>query len=218
MIGTLKSKALQIYLLDAPDKGVGTASVSGLLVEIGKVNGQQRPVSNAPVYLADARDGCYISAGLTDEKGEFCFSHLITGEYCLKVEHQGSVRCDESALINLDTDGLQVDVRATLHKGEMITNVTRKGPGKLPNPLDHGISFNPSSNLNGKLNLMLNASFPRLKVEITDLSGWIVRTLDLNERQAGHTEALDLEDLERGTYILEISTSRDRLSKQLVLQ
>ena len=61
-------------------------------------------------------------------------------------------------------------------------------------------------------------SFKKLKLEITDLAGWIVRTMDLIEIQAGYTDAVDLEDLEKGTYILEISTSRDRLSKQLVLQ
>jgi hypothetical protein len=55
-------------------------------------------------------------------------------------------------------------------------------------------------------------------LEITDLGGWIVRTMDLDEIQAGYSDAVDLEDLEKGTYILEISTNRDRLSKQLVLQ
>jgi hypothetical protein len=218
MIDTIHSKDLQIYLLDAPDKGVGTASVSGLLKETTSGNGQGRPVVNAPIYLADARDGCYISAGLTDEKGEFCLTHLVTGEYCLKVEHQGSVMCDESARLQIDSDGLHIEVTATLHGGEMITSMTRKSPGRRPNPLDHGISFNSNPNPDGKLNLLLNESFLRLKLEITDLSGWIVRTLDLNEPQAGHTEAIDLEDLAKGTYILEISTGRDRLSKQLVLQ
>ena len=218
MIDTINSKAVHIYLLDAPDNGIGTASVSGLLLEIPSGKGKQRPVLNAPVYLADARDGCYISAGLTDEKGAFCFTHLIKGEYCLKVEHQGSVWCDKSTLLNIDIDGLHIVVTATINRGEMVASVTRKGPGKLVNPLDHGISFSPNPKPDGKLNLRLNESFPRLKLEITDMSGWIVRTLDLNERRAGHTEALDLEDLEKGTYILEISTSRDRLSKQLVLQ
>jgi hypothetical protein len=187
-------------------------------VEIGKVNGQQRPVSNAPVYLADARDGCYISAGLTDVQGEFCFSHLLRGEYCLKVEHHGSVWCDESTNLNIDMDGLHIDVTATLIRQGMTTSVNRTRPAKQLNPLDHGISFDPNPNLDGKLNFMLKAPFPRLKLEITDMSGWIVRTMDLNGGQAGHTEALDLEDLEKGTYILEISTSRDRLSKQLLLQ
>jgi len=86
------------------------------------------------------------------------------------------------------------------------------------NPLDRGISFDPNPSLDGKLNLILKDSFKRLKLEITDLSGWIVRTMDLDGIQAGDTDAVDLEDLEKGTYILEISTSRDRLSKQLVLQ
>jgi hypothetical protein len=218
MTNTIHSKALHVYLLDAPDKGVGTAFVSGLLEETSSGNGQQRPVVNAPVYLADAKDGCYISAGLTDDKGTFCFTHLLTGEYCLKVEHQGSVRCDDDARLKIDTDGLHLEVKAILHGGELITSISRRGTGRQRNPLDHGISFNTNPNLDGKLNLILNASFPRLKLEITDLSGWIVRTLDMNERPAGHTETLDLEDLEKGTYILEISTSRDRMSKQLVLQ
>ena len=50
------------------------------------------------------------------------------------------------------------------------------------------------------------------------MAGWIVKTMDLKELQAGHTDAVDLEDLQKGTYILELSTNRDRLSKQLVLQ
>jgi hypothetical protein len=209
---------MHVYLLDAPDKGVGTASVSGLFLETTGGDGQTRPVVNAPVYLADARDGCYISAGLTDVQGEFCFTHLLTGDYSLKVEHNGSVWCDESTNLSIDRDGLRIDVTATLHRQGMSTSVERRRSARQLNPLDQGIIFDPNPNLDGKLNFMLKASFPRLKLEITDLSGWIVRTMDLNGGQAGHTEALDLEDLEKGTYILEISSSRDRLSKQLLLQ
>lgn len=209
---------MHVYLLDSPDIGIGTASVSGSLVETNSNSGQAQPLVNTPVYLADARDGCYIAAGLTGDRGEFCFSHLMTGEYCLKVEHQGSVRCDERAMLRIDTDGRQFDITARLDRKRMITTITGNRPAAYLNPLNRVISFDPNPSLDGKLNLILKDSFKRLKLEITDLSGWIVRTMDLSEIQAGYTDAVDLEDLERGTYILEISTSRNRLSKQLVLQ
>jgi hypothetical protein len=219
MNATVNARCMHVYLLDPPDKGGGTASVSGSLVEETNDNfGQTQPVVNAPVYLADARDGCYIAAGLTGDKGFFSFIHLLTGEYCLKVEHKGSVRCDEGARLKIDTEGLHFDVIARLGRRRMTTSITGIRPAAYLNPLDHAISFDPNPSLDGKLNLTLKDSFKRLKLEITDLSGWIVRTMDLDEIQAGYTNAVDLEDLEKGTYLLEISTGRDRLSKQLVLQ
>ena len=209
---------MHVYLLDFPDKGIGTASVSGSLIETDEHTGRLQPVENAPVYLADAKDGCYLAAGLTGDDGEFCFSHLMTGEYCLIAEHKGSARCDEDAILKIDTDDLHMEVTAKLVRKRMTTTIKRSRAAVFLNPLDRGISFDPNPSLDGKLNLILKDSFKRLKLEITDLSGWIVRTMDLNEIQAGYTNAVDLEGLEKGTYILEVSTSRDRLSKQLVLQ
>lgn len=209
---------MHVYLLDSPENGIGTASVSGLLTELKGDTGKSQAVVNSPVYLADAQDGCYMAAGITGEDGEFCFSHLVLGEYCLKVEHQGSVQCDEKAILKIDTDGQHFEIEARLDGNRMTTIITGNSSAVYSNPLDRGISFNPNPSLDGKLNLIMKDSFKRLKLEITDLAGWIVRTMDLREIQAGHKDAVDLEDLEKGTYILEISTSRDRLSKQLVLQ
>ncbi len=218
MIDTVNNKCMQVYLLDSPDKRMGTASVSGLLMETGDHAGKTQPVVNAPVYLADAKDGCYMAAGLTGDEGGFCFSHLMRGEYCLKVEHNGSVRYDEKAILKIDTEDLHLDITARLSKSKMTTTISGSRSADYLNPLDRGISFDPNPSLDGKLSLNLKASFKRLKLEISDLSGWIVRTMDLNEIQAGYTEAVDLDGLKKGTYVLEISTSRDRLSKQLVLQ
>jgi len=81
MIDTVNTRSMHVYLLDSPDKGIGTASVSGSLLEINGNPGEVQPVANAAVYLADARDGCYIAAGLTGDNGDFCFTHLLTGEY-----------------------------------------------------------------------------------------------------------------------------------------
>ena len=218
MIDTVNTKCMQVYLLDSPDNGRGTASVSGSLLETVDHAGKTQPVVNAPVYLADARDGCYLAAGLTGDEGGFCFSHLLRGEYCLKVEHNGSVMCDEKAILKVDTEDLHLDITARLSRSKMTATISGSRSAVYLNPLDRGISFGPNPSLDGKLSLNLKASFKRLKLEISDLSGWIVRTMDLNEIQAGITKAVDLEGLEKGTYILEISTSRDRLSKQLVLQ
>ena len=218
MFDTVNTEGMHVYLLDAQDKGMGTAWVSGLVVESNSQQGQEKPVVNIPVYLADARDGCYIAAGLTNGSGEFCFSHLLAGEYCLKVEHNGLVKCDERARLKIDTEGLQLVVRASLDKSSMTTTITGNRPAEYLNPLERGISFEPNPSPDGRINLILKDSFERLKLEITDLSGWIVRTIDLDEPRAGFTDAVDLEDLEKGTYILEISTSRDRLLKQLILQ
>jgi hypothetical protein len=209
---------MHVYLLDSPENGIGTASVSGLLTEENSDAGGSKSLTNTPVYLADAKDGCYIAAGLTGEKGDFCFSHLVTGEYCFKIEHEGSVSCDEGAIIAVDTDGMHFDILARVDRKRMTTTIEGSRSSTYLNPLERGISFNPNPSLDGKLNLILKDSFKRLKLEITDLGGWIVRTMDLDEIQAGYSDAVDLEDLEKGTYILEISTNRDRLSKQLVLQ
>ncbi len=214
----LNTGCMHVYLLDSHDKRLGTASVSGSLVEILGGTGQSQAIANAPVYLADARDGCYIAAGLTGDNGEFCFTNLMSGEYSLIVEHMGSVKCDERAKLKIDADGLHFDVAARLDRKKMTTSIfENKSPGYL-NPLESGISFDPNPSLDGKLNLVMKDSFKRLKLEISDLSGWIVRTMDLDEPRAGYRDAVDLEDLQKGTYILEISTTNDRLSKQLVLQ
>ena len=209
---------MHVYLLDSPDKEIGTASVSGSLVENAGNNGPSRAVANAPIYLADARDGCYIAAGLTGDNGEFSFTHLLAGEYSIKVEHQGSVKCDERTKLKIGSDGLHFEVTAKLDPDSMETSISGNRPSEYLNPLERGIGFDPNPSLDGKLNLIVKDSFKRLKLEISDLSGWIVRTRDFIEPQAGYRDTLDLEDLDKGTYILEISTSKDRLSKQLVLQ
>jgi hypothetical protein len=209
---------MHVYLLDSPENGIGTSSVSGMLSEVRGDTGKSQALVNTPVYLADAKDGCYMAAGLTGEEGEFCFSHLVIGEYCLKVEHHGLVQHDEQAILKIDKEGQHFEIEARLEGTRMNTIISGNRSAVYLNPLDHGISFNPNPSTDGKLNLIMKDSFKRLKLEITDLAGWIVRTMDLDEIQAGHEDAVDLEDLEKGTYILEISTSRDRLSKQLVLQ
>jgi hypothetical protein len=209
---------MAVYLLDAPDKGIGTASISGMLFEHYRENMQTRTVSNAPVYLADAKDGCYIAAGLTDNAGEFCFSHLVTGAYSLKVEYRGSVWCDEKTWLKVEQEGLHMMISVTLDGSSISTVIDKQRPATYLNPLDSGISFDPNPSPDGKLTLSMKESFQRLRLEISDLSGWIVRTMDLNEIRAGYSDTLNLDDLEKGTYILEITTNRDRLSKQLVLQ
>jgi hypothetical protein len=209
---------MHVYLLDSPENDLGTASVSGVLMKDRGETGQSLPLSNIPVYLADAKDGCYIAAGITGENGEFCFSHLVTGEFCFKAEYQRLVMCDERAVLNIDADGLHFDIESRLDSKKMTTTVRGNRSGMFMSPLDKGISFKPNPSLDGKLYLIMKDSFKRLKLEITDLAGWIVRTMDLGEIQAGYTDALDLDDLEKGTYLLEITTNRDRLSKQLVLQ
>jgi hypothetical protein len=214
----INTGCMHVYLLDAHDKQLGTASVSGSLVEILGGNGLSQAVANAPVYLADANDGCYVAAGLTGDNGEFSFTNLLAGEYCLKVEHRGSVKSDEKAKLKIDNDGLHFDVTARLDQKKMNTSISGNRPSKYLNPLERGISFDPNPGLDGKLNFVIKDSFKRLKLEISDLSGWIVRTIDLDEPQAGYRDTVDLEDLEKGSYILEISTSKDRLSKQLILQ
>ena len=209
---------MPIYLLDSPDKGIGTASISGMLLENAEAKRQTRSVSNAPVYLADAKDGCYIAAGLTDAGGEFCFSHLLTGVYGLKVEYRGSVLCDDKAELRIDQEGLHMKISVTIDGSSITTIIDGQRPAAYLHPLNSGISFDPNPSPDGKLTLSMKKSFQRLKLEITDLSGWIVRTMDLSEIRAGYSDTLDLDDLEKGTYILEITTNRDRLSKQLVLQ
>ena len=212
------TRCMHVYLLDSPDNEIGTASVSGSLIEILSKNGSSEAVVNAPIYLADASDGCYIAAGLTGDNGEFCFTHLLAGEYRLKVEHQGSVKCDEGMKLKIDSDGLHYEVTAKLGPDRMKTSISENRPPVYMNPLERGISFDPNPSLDGKLNIIMKDSFKKLKLEISDLSGWIVRTMDFDAPRAGYSDAVDLEDLEKGTYILEISTSKDRLSKQLVLQ
>ena len=159
MIDTINTNCLHVYLLDSPDNGIGTASVSGLLLEDKGEAGDLIGLVNSPVYLADAQDGCYIAAGVTGEKGEFCFSHLVTGEYCLKVEHQGSVMCDDSARLTIDAEGLHFDIEARLDRKMMRTTITGNRSAVYLNPLDQGISFNPNPSLDGKLNLNIKDSF-----------------------------------------------------------
>lgn len=209
---------MYVFLLDSPVNGIGTASISGSLLETDGKHDRSKPLVNAPVYLADAKDGCYIAAGLTGEKGEFCFFNLLTGEYRLKVEHDGTVKCDERMQLKIDSDGLQINLTAKLDNRKMVTTISGNRPAVHLNPLGRGISFDPNPSIDGKLNLISTEAFKRLKLEISDLSGWIVMTMDLDEVQAGYRDAFDLGNLEKGTYILEISTNRDRLSKQLILQ
>ena len=82
---------------------------------------------------------------------------------------------------------MHLDVSAKVDRKCMITSSRRNRSGVYSNPLERGISFNPNPSMDGKLNLMLKESFKRLKLEITDLGGWIVRTMDLNEIQAGYS-------------------------------
>ena len=218
MTETVNTKCMHVFLLDAPEKVKGAASVSGALFESDEDSNDSIPVANVPVYLADARDGCYIAAGLTGEKGEFSFFNLQAGEYCLKVDHNGTVKCDERVKLKIDSDGLQVDVTANLNRSRMITSVTENRSSVNLNPLEDGLSFDPNPSLDGMLNLSSIETFKRLKLEISDLSGWIVMMRDLVEIQPGYTESFDLGNLEKGTYLLDISTYRDRLLKQLILQ
>ena len=111
---------LDITLLPAPAANVqGTSIIRGRLVQPGRTNGRTISANNEPlakvfVYLQHAQTGELVAYSVTNEAGEFEFTHLPEGEYIFIADYQG-VPSSEN-MIRLDSDQETVIVATVADK------------------------------------------------------------------------------------------------------
>lgn len=79
----------------------------GGMVDIVKVDGDERPVSEITMALKDFETGADFKIGKTDEKGKFKFEHLPKGKYILyeKEAKVGYIKTDEEWIVEVDDNG-----------------------------------------------------------------------------------------------------------------
>jgi hypothetical protein len=229
MMNLKSTKPLQLFISDYQNTESNVASVVGVVLEARSYRNVSNPandvgyaaafpISHAPVYLADAKDGCYIASGLTDNDGNFIFQNISNGWYCIKVDHDGSTICDEKNQIRIDDNVQNLDVKAIISKQRMITRVRANSLLNQRSPMEEGLCIELSPEYDGRLKLKVNMPFNHLKMKILDLSGWIVFIRDYKKIPEGYEDLQDLNHLDPGTYIMHISGSNYLSSKKLILQ
>ena len=226
----LKStKPLKLFISDYQNTDINIACVAGVILEARsyrKVSNLANnvgyaatfPISHAPVYLADAKDGCYIASGLTDNDGSFIFQNISSGWYCIEEDHDGSTICDEKNQIRIDNNVQNLKVKSIISKQRMITRVIANSLLNQSSHMTEGVGIELSPEQNGRLKLRVNTPINNLKIEILDPSGWIVFFKDYKNILEGFEELQDLNHLDPGSYIMQISGSNYIASKQLILQ
>ena len=220
------TKPLQFSISNHQDTDVRVASVAGVLLEARsysnpegyEASGAAFPIPHAPVYLADVRDGCYIASGLTDNDGNFIFHNIPNGQYCIKVEHNNSTVCDRKNQLAIDDQVEHLNVKAIISQRRMIARVLANPSKNNRPPIEEGVSFELASEYNGLLKLRVSMPFRNLKMEILDLTGWIVFVKNFENISIGYETALDLNHLERGAYIIQVSGSNYTATKELILE
>jgi hypothetical protein len=228
-VNLLTHKPVQSFLSDYQDPGKGEASVAGLVMQARSLNKVSRrlrrkfprsvmPLGNAPVYLSDFEDGCYIAAGLTDKAGRFFFQNIPHGEYCIKIDHRGSTRCDPESRLKIDAKISNLDFKAIISPKHMVTRIITNPLVHLKNPMAEGIHLELKDDTNVFLRTGTKIPLTDMKIEVSDLSGWIVFFRCYGDVPPGYEADHDLNHLGKGDYIIRISGSNYSLCKKLTLQ
>jgi len=220
------TKPLQFSISDHQDADVSVASVAGVLMEARNYSnpdgydarGAAFPIPHAPVYLADVKDGCYIASGLTDNDGNFIFHNIPNGRYCIKVEHDNSTVCDRINQLAIDDEIEYLKIKAIISNRRMIARVIANSKENYRSPIEEGVRFKLASDYNGMLKLRVNMSLNSLKIEILDHTGWILFIRNFEDVSIGYETVLDLNHLEHGTYIIQVSGDNYTATKKLILQ
>ena len=71
---------------------------------------------------------------------------------------------------------------------------------------------------NGKMKLRVNMEICRFKIEISELSKGVILSRNFENIPAGYEAVLELNHLDPGAYIMQISCDNSTVSKQLILQ
>ena len=228
MMEQKSTKPLHFSISSHRDTDKSIASVAGLILE-GRsyktsinpegyeIGGAAFPLSHAPVYLSDTKDGCYIASGLTDSDGNFNFHNIPNGRYCIKVDHNNSTICDRKNQLLIDDKVERLDIKAIISDRRMIVRILSNPVENHRGPIEEGISFTMASDYNGMLKFRLNIPLNSIKLEILDLSGWIVFVRSYENISIGYETVVDLNYLERGKYIIQVSGSNYSASKELIL-
>lgn len=223
------TKPLQYSISDHQDTNQSIASVAGVVLEArGYKNGLNPkaeevhaaafPIPHAPVYLADVKDGCYVASGLTDNDGNFVFHNIPNGRYCIKVDHENSTVCDRKNQLRIDDEIEHLDVKAIVMERRMVARVHENPSSNHRRTIEEGVSIELASEHHVRLKLRVNLPLSSLKIDISDQSGWIVFTRNFETISIGYETELDLNHLERGTYIVQISGSNYSATKELILE
>ncbi len=207
---------LQITLLEDPDSGNGTGSVSGSMHEedgakksvstrFGHYQGEGTPIDSVPVYLVDL-EGNIVHADVTDEQGKFDFMQIAQGEYLLKADYLGYPMSDDNDTLKISVQNAVYEIVAVVSNEEIASSIIKitgiRGASILsqlkvyPNPFSEDLTI--STGIAGN---------KTLSYQLTELSGRILRRGIVHCNNGKGLIRLDTETLEPGCYLLGIRIS-----------
>ncbi len=205
---------IQITLLEAPESGDGTGSVSGSMHEEngGKKSvrisnatyqGEGTPLDSVPVYLVNMT-GNIVHADVTDEQGEFDFTQIAQGEYLLKADYLGYPMSADNDTLKISSENAVYEIVAVVSDEEIassITKVTGINEASIlrqlkvyPNPFSEYLTIH--TGINGE---------ETLSYQLKELSGRTLRSGVVECSNGRGLIRLDTEALNPGCYLLGIS-------------
>jgi hypothetical protein len=215
---------LQIILLEAPDPGDGSGSVSGSMheedgakksvsIRNGRYQGAGTPLDSVPVYLVDL-EGNIVHADVTDEQGEFDFMKITQGDYMLKADYLGYPMAAGNDTLQITGENEKFEIVAVVSSETITSSVARiTGMDETTLPAEMKVYPNPFRDY-----LWIStgdAVTGEFSYSLTELSGRVllngkVRHDTGNERVRLHTDGL-----EPGCYLLHIGS--DNLERTMMV-
>lgn len=210
---------LQITLLEAPDEGDGTGSASGSMheedggkksvrVSTGHYQGEGTPIDSVPVYLVDL-EGNIIHADVTDEQGEFQFTKIAQGAYMLKADYHGYPMSAGNDTLKITGENEVFEIVAVVSGEEISSSISKVTGLKESDPLNK-VKIYPNPFRDYLLISSGDFVAGGFSYWLTELSGRVVLTGDVNRSNRNREISLGTSDLNPGCYLLRIrSGSRE---------
>lgn len=189
----------------------GPGFIGGLISQGANKRDPGDPLENVHVYLLDSNDDA-VAYALTDAQGEYGFSNLAYGTYRVHVEILGKTFTDQfitisaassaATNINFAVNSTSIDVTTSLEAAQF-GRVMRMYP-------------NPTS---GKLfvELSLDKSVD-MQIQVMDMLGRNHLTQQQQLLAGDQKLRLDLNNLSRGVYFINLSVDNQIISRKLVVE
>ena len=214
-----------ICVIQRPDQGSGTGTVTGSLLEISTIKNSMAvsgtgekngiPLEGCYVFLLDAQDQAVKAFDITSQEGEFVFSKLEAGEYLFYADYKDKHMNSSNPLLEVgaESDSIHIDAVAGIEtidiQVEVISYIETITGAKLkvyPVPVKEMLT----------ISFMNDISPGCIKnIKIIDLNGHVLYE-QLKPGLGGTDLYIDMSRFSPGIYLLKINMGENSYNTKII--
>lgn len=182
-------------------------------VSMGANKGTGSGIPGLNVYLIDATTGKLVKFATTDMNGDYSFSNVPTGTYQLQPEMLGFTTTPSTAFQISNTKTKVENMWFVASNSKKTIKPVPSSVANVADRLSFNIYPNPAKN---KTTIQWNSnSTANAAIVITDITGKKVYS---NTVKATHETEIDLSQLRKGLYFINISSENNQQTQKLVVE